>query len=487
MRRARHVAEALILAILLLGLYVQTNTGAPDNGDFSRAMTLYTSGPVGFAANWPAPGTADWDRRFFKYWLPYWQLDLPLSAAMYGSADLLWLPGVLLNYLLVSRDTLYLGNVAILPKIALICLLLLVFKWVEDSDLDESEKTVAVLASCVPLSLVFISTNYIVYFSSFYFETASFIFLLAFLASLVHLDKHRSARHAYVLSLLCLAGLVTAKPSNVYWVALGLFFVLPALWLRRKRARYAVLFVVLALVLALATMRLSQYPRHTVDATHQNSVFFGLLTLSTRVPEQLAALRMPESRECIGQNAFTPIGSACVQAYAARLHLADRAQIMLREPAIAPRMMAFLLNSMQETHIWSNVHPAARTPAAGNAVDIWSDIKSRLFPRGARLALTLIAYLALILWNVRGLGFRREIALIGLVCVTAIPIDMAIAFLGDGRQEIVKHLLLSNFMFDIATIVVTTLLALHLLAVANGRFRPRQAPLDQESSLKKGA
>ena len=47
---------------------------------------------------------------------------------------------------------------------------------------------------------------------------------------------------------------------------------------------------------------------------------------------------------------------------------------------------------------------------------------------------------------------KQDLALIGLMSTVACFVDMIIAILGDGIVELVRHLFLSNLLFDVALI-----------------------------------
>lgn len=104
MQSLTRIVQALLLLALALAFYAQTDTGYADNGDYARAMTRFVTGPVGIAQNWPDPvkEPAMWSQRFFRYWIPYWNLNpqgIDLSstgASANSSAMVLWLLGVLL-------------------------------------------------------------------------------------------------------------------------------------------------------------------------------------------------------------------------------------------------------------------------------------------------------------------------------------------------------------------------------------------------------
>jgi hypothetical protein len=63
--------------------------------------------------------------------------------------------------------------------------------------------------------------------------------------------------------------------------------------------------------------------------------------------------------------------------------------------------------------------------------------------------------------TLRASGMLRELALIGLLTTLAVIIDMYVAMFGDGIATLVRHLYLTNILFDIATIAALNIVVLH--------------------------
>ena len=94
MKTLRYVIALCALSFVSAGIWLQSDIGLADNGDFTRGARWFTSGPVGFAENVPATGTDAYQKRFFRYWLPAWKLEFSPRFWMRSSAQLLWLPGI---------------------------------------------------------------------------------------------------------------------------------------------------------------------------------------------------------------------------------------------------------------------------------------------------------------------------------------------------------------------------------------------------------
>jgi len=82
----------------------------------------------------------------------------------------------------------------------------------------------------------------------------------------------------------------------------------------------------------------------------------------------------------------------------------------------------------------------------------WAILKFKFFPKGYSLFVILIVFALWFTANLKRAGIFRDLALVGLLSTIASLTDMTIAIFGDGKHEIVKHLFLSNVLFDIALI-----------------------------------
>jgi len=228
--------ECALLVVVAAGLLLQVEVGKADNGDFTRLMACFSSGPVGQEPNWPLPGSEQWRRRFFHYWIPAWKLDFPGCLGIWSSAMLLWLPGILFTHLVISSSTLWLPVVAVFPKLILVGVLWPTFRWIETSELTPAAKHVLALTLGLPSAAILVAPEYAAYLHSFYQESGSYVFLLAFLAALVLAARMRRrglARLACILTLLLLGG---ARAANIYWLPVGALMAAP--WLAAASGRW---------------------------------------------------------------------------------------------------------------------------------------------------------------------------------------------------------------------------------------------------------
>ena len=446
----------------VVAMYLQQDVGLADNGDFTRSMQWITSGPVGIEPNWPDPGTEAWSKRFFNYWIPYWNLEwntrIPTTSAI-----LLWFPGALLNYYLYSPAILYLPSLSLFPKLLLFGALLLLLKWTR---LQARHRTFFVFGLGVPLTLLVTSTEYVAYLNSFYQESASFVFLFLFLASIVVL-RQRPRRLNLLLSLALLLFLTTSKASNVYW-PLMLIPLVYLVWTRHRNATQHTKLMVGAastLVLMFALASLLVIRRGSTRSYPYHSLFIGVLTFSETPSEHLRRLGIEDGMQCIGSSSFSSIGRECLARYQEQMTFRNTLKVIYREPPVLSRSLEYALDNMQDVSLdYLGKYPLGdpRTQVlplidGGRSdewplLNLWVSLKQGLFPTGYTLAVILLVFAGWFMFSLTQTSLPQDLAIVGLVSTFACGVDMTVAILGDGKQELVKHLFLSNLLFDIAAI-----------------------------------
>lgn len=459
----------------------QMNLGLADNGDFTRSMWYFTNGPAIIKQNLPETETIDWHRRFFSNWIPDWKFQwnwmLPST-----SSYILWIPGVVANYLFYSRDILHLPVVSLFPKIILLgvlgWVLILILKYMKPPLLF-------IFTFGFPLTLLLSTSDYLVYFNSFYQESASFVFLFLFLLLILHL--HSSLRiSTLILCILSLILLITAKQSNIYWTVISAPFII-FIWSKRKSSSFLkkiLLTSLLIISIVLISVLITGTGKEKVNKFH--SLFYGALTFSDKPSFHLQKLNMGDAVNCVGTKAFFDPGKGCFQKYYSQMNFTNTIQVIVREPQVAGKLFRHVINRFQdisldylchhtnydlrerswmnwrlrfyleENRSFVNSDKSART-------NLWSIIKYNYFPRGTLLALTLILFLAWFVFLFGRNGIIVRFAFIGTLSTLACLTDMIVAILGDGKYELIKHLFLSNVLFDISAILFVNSLLIFII------------------------
>ena len=263
----------------------------------------------------------------------------------------------------VSRTVLYTVAVSLASKLLLLLFLILFFRWVTRSDLSPAQKTALCAAGGAALALLFVNTEYLAFLNSFYFESASYIFLFAFMAALVVLWRRGPSRLTNALCLAALLLLAISRPGAVYWLAFGLLFVFglrPLLTSRRHTLAYLALVVILSPLVFLFT----KYPQPNYEsgpAYHQ--MFLGVLTYSRNPSQRLRELGMSGGEACIGVTPYTAPGDQCLATYRSKLTLGNALSVIAREPAILARMTEDVADQMQLPTVQGLVRRAIDAPA----------------------------------------------------------------------------------------------------------------------------
>jgi hypothetical protein len=453
-----------------------------DNGDFPRAYVFITSGPV----KNEFPPAYD----YTPYWKLEWHLPslLTPTTSYLSSTTLLWLPGILLNYIFVSTDILATTSLSFFPKILLFFFLVLCLKWM---DSDPKYSTILYFFVGIPLVFIFTNTSYIAYLNSFYQETGSFIFLIALIVTMIAFMKFTTYRNL-AFSILVVVLLGTSKQSNVYWAAVSLPFIFYVWQVKRKIPfTRTLLFIGSAVtIITLVTVRLSN--RDFAALNEYNSLFLGALRFSTNPQKQLRELGVPKAENCIGVSPFLlPKGAKCFEEYK-ELSFYETVRLFYKEPLIVPREIKFAALQMQDITIdylakYSREDPRFpvmdRTganrrlfaPYENSPFNLWAAIKFRYFPTGYLLFISLLAFFLLF-----GAGLRheselgRQISIMGLLTTCATMIDMSLTMIAGGVIELIKHLFLANLLFDISLILFLGLLSMLAIDSMRGYLQKKQ-------------
>jgi hypothetical protein len=466
LERARFLIEVALVAFLFAGLFLSFGIGAADNGDYTRAMGWLTSGPATIEPNWPVRGSDAFRRRFGTFWIPYWKLDWPLDPGVLSSTIVLWFPGAVLNWLFYSRKILYLPFLSIVPRLCLTLLYVAVLRWSGWRTSGRAARWVATIGVGVPLALLFMAVDYVYYFSSFYRDTGTIVFLLAFLVSLVMLDANRHERTALLLSALSLTLLATAKITNVYWPVVAFPFLLLSRGGRRHVAAVTGVFL-LSGTLALAVFSRAELPQ-VRDYQAYSSLYTGLLAFSSRPAEHLTRLGLQETTDFVGKVCYLPETSQWLDSHPKRLSIHMTFDVLLHEPTAFLRELSFAARAMQDTapRVGVRAEGDPTPPTRRSFQQLWCLLKTRTFPRGGALFAALGVFAAVFVLGLRASMPLRQLSLVGLFATVGILVEMSVTLLGGGTPDMARHLVIANFLFDLAVIAFCTTCVLRVVRLA---------------------
>jgi len=458
--------QAGLVTWLVMSFVVQMNIGMADNGDYIRFMGTITSGPVGLES-WVAASSPTYLDRYFSYWLPYWRLDWPLQWSP-TAVVLLWLPGALLNAAAYSRDVLWLPLLGLPIKLALLGLVLLLFVWIERR--APRQRLLLTLALAGPLVLALSTTDFVALINTFYREAGSMVYLLLFLASVLYLNGRPASRARWWLCLGAAALLTLAKASNIYWPLIAVPFLM---WRSASRFTWPGLLgraaagAALIAVLVLGNQKLLADSTNLV--TSYDNFFNSALLVSRHPADHLQRLGMPEALPCIGLSVYAGFGHDCYLRYQDRMRLSNSLSVMFFEPMVVVYQFQLGLDNLaDQSYEWHGIYSAS-DPRAGTAptiagpvdqrywgersnlpLNFWSWLRFHAFPHGWPAAAALVLFAALAWVGSRQAGPSRDLALVCLIAVVACVCDIQVQVVGDGTQDLIRHLFLSNMLFDLA-------------------------------------
>jgi hypothetical protein len=477
-RRCDRTLDALTAVVLLavvLGQAASLSTGRADNGDFTRACLPYADRPVGFATSWPAIGTADWDRRFFRFWLPVWvrSSDPEAAYAKPTSGHLLWAPGATLADLLD-------GSVVDLRILSVPARAVVVTSYLLLIALARRARSLVCLTGVLAFVAVTSDLAYASFLNSFYEDGASLAFACVVVLALgCFVAGHMTAfgiAFPVAATLLTTAragnaaiGLVSAAFYVVAWRAYG----------GRRRSGWTAAggAAVLVAASAVSVLHVGRYPS-TLPVNQYHALFKGALTFSARPQEHLDALGFPdESRQLIGQHAFGDRASAFATDHGAQLTFGSVARTVIREPSIALRAAWYTLGRLEDVRLadLGMLPPDGELPRGASAFLLVSRAKLRLHDAPALVAMLLLSLAAALIVLARRESSRR-IAAAGAYLYLAFLGSAAVAIVGDGRHEIEKHLFVANLLLDLSLIAAAIGVAMDTSRARTPRGRGAAPP-----------
>ena len=467
------VLGSLLLSVWFVAvLWVQNDISLADNGDFVRATRLFTVTPVGFSDTLPMEGSPEYLHRYYlawhKSWIVGWSRSIPSTAAI-----VLWLPGIAANLALISTTTLSLPIVLAFPKILLLALLIFLLM----RSFRHRHRVTILAAVAFPLVMMLTSSDYVAYMNSFYQEGPTLVFLLVVLGALVWLRSHPTVNRS-ALALLATILLGATKPGNLYWVlgivpVIGIIFFVRTKAFSRTRALLAssLFAILLTLCLLVAVMAGSKSVR-MVNPYH--ALFMGVLQNSIDPAQRLQDIGFdPADTSAIGLSAFSPAGNSTFLKYKERVSYGKVFDVVLREPGSALRMIVHTLDQLQDLSLEylghyeiddprSTEEEVDRTKASSRvrtwntdlgsrALNAWSLMKYRVLPTGVTAILSMILFGGWFFSTRLSDGLRGDLALTGLLTSTGFFVNTVVS-VADGNHELIKHLFLSNALYDLSLI-----------------------------------
>jgi hypothetical protein len=262
--------------------------------------------------------------------------------------------------------------------------------------------------------------------------------------------------------------LTSTKMSNVYWPIIASPFMLSFYKFQKKIKPIFLCLIYLCFNITLISTSylITKSPTSININNSFNRLFFGALSFSDEPDKRLSELNLSDLKDCIGVIPYSALGNICVDRYSNRISIFHVPRVLFKEPLIVFHLFKYSCDKMQIISLnylgkFSINDPNKDNLTRFSVLNIWSTIKAKYFPRSVWLMVTLIMYVSFF-----GLHIIKNhlpnLAKIGFLTSIATITDMLIAILGDGKADIIKHLFLSNILFDISTIIFISLLVIIL-------------------------
>src|SRR5688500_9033294 len=470
-RRRLTRGELIYLAaaafVLIWQLFVPPYVGLADNGDFERMMGRFGIGH--------RQETAE---RFFQYFVRIYDVreSLRHDRPLLTSEDVFMRLAIPVNRMVFGSRIFDLRSLALVHAAALLGLLgalaVVSLPW-----------TPAVRWTVLALSLVaFADTASVAYFSSFFAEPASILFLLATLIAAIALKRRPSASRI-LMFVLAGGGFVLAKPQNV----LG-GIILAALCVRlamvaASRFRWWAIAGAIAF-LAVTWIALTSTPRYMREWTYEVAVFWEILGHSPDPARDLQALDLdPALVRYAGLHVWSP-GAPSIYDPKFRSSFLDRmsfrriARFYLTHPkrawALFDRVAGQALVGRPPL---GNYEQSTGVPprTLSHKFDLYSRVKVFLLPERAwSLALFFFIYSAALLatglrTSDREARWIHEILLGVVIMATS---QFLIVAMTQGDIAATKHLLLFRTLVDVL-IISAAAAAASLAAMRNTMLQGR--------------
>jgi hypothetical protein len=468
-----HIVLGLLLSIIMAFLFIaERRVGIADNGDFTRVANIFVDRPQNMPLNWPDSSSELFKERFFSYFIPQWHISVhPHRPA--STAQFLWIPGIMLNYVIKSTSVLNLWIMSIPPRLMIIAGLWLLLGWIRKAAANPLQLyTVSILLGTAYV-LVFTTVDYASIFNSFCQESASIFFLITTIACVFYVQGSPTSRLSMGLLIVSCLALSGAKSSLLYmplvWIPLS------ALIVRKKNPwkRLAASFAVGALCCAAGFIM--TYRTDLILVNGFNGIFDGTLTFSHFPQKQLASIGLQDGRDLIGHHGHSPEGASYLKTHEKQVGLGKDIVLFLHEPFLPLRMLNFAAAQMQDISLaylgkrargdplWraplaisQNRDCRQWVPPAPVSLNIWSALKFRYFPTGTLFFVFLGAFCAIAVYIIAKTqeNLPRVLSFIALACAICCCMDLFIAIAGNGRFELVKHLLVTNLLFDLSFVTL---------------------------------
>lgn len=447
------VVATCVLYLAIASLFSAT-IGRADQGDWIRCFGPYVSKPFGFDKNRPDVSSPQHDDRFFKYWIPFWNIGEEKGADFSkSSTHLLLAPGFELNKLFFSDNILDIRFISIVSRVVTFTIFMF-FLYL----FGKYNRPNAILFVIVGITFIFSDLYYTSYFNTFYQESGSFTYAALSVCSLFILMTGHVGL-TILTFVLANALLITAKTQHI-----GIFvscvitlIILLSLYKKYSFKVKLMLFVMSILILAgssVYTFKMSS-GSYIMKCNAYHRLFRGVLEVSDKPVQILKCIGLnPDDAKYIGTS---PWNTKTVNFfYKNDFPFSDFAAAVYSDPVVIPRLIyvAFKnmnrIDSMSGFAVREKMNQSIEPPIG---FSVLSHVKQQYGPRGWILILVDIVFFII---GTMFLFIKKLIVYALLIYYSLFShfMELTVVVFGDGRAAIDKHLYLANVLFDYSAIFV---------------------------------
>ena len=454
------VILAVLIAAFILAfqLLIEPITGVADNGDFHRVTH-----PLGLYS------TSDsYEDRYFNYLERYWQFGPHESRGFFSSQQVLILLGLGLNSLVMKSaffDIVSMGLVhsfLLLPAIALLTFTLI--------------NRLGKFRGLIILALIFIiflDSGYITYFNTFYSEAIailSLFYLATASITLLNQELPKRARVSLLIIFYLFALLFITSKNQFALLAPFLAWIgyrLGVSVLKAQESRWIIALSV-TLLASMSVYFILGVPKQYAQFNRFNSVFSGILVSSPDPHTDLVEMGIDPKFATLAGKDYWEVDPDFILSEDFQIAFFDKVTFFdifkqyLRHPEYFADQ---ILRAVQSSVFLASDELGHYEKTAGfppithsHKFNLWSNLRSnQIF---GSVPLTAIFYL-LNLLAVAVKRFRIDKTQVNFIeteihlcLLLASLIIFFAALMGDGQNEIIKHLLLFNFLRDVCLIIL---------------------------------
>lgn len=278
------------------------------------------------------------------------------------------------------------------------------------------------------------------FLNSFYFETASLIYTLLLVVTILYQDNKNITKKYYILIFIILTLLTTAKVSNIYFPIITIPFICSFKNISKAPFRFLFKITIFIFIPIFLSLYLTHHPYFkSVNGYH--SMFMGTLTFSKNPEFHLQKFGISDGLNYIGKHAYSESSVEFIKKYSNVISHKNSYAIILKEPHILLQMMKHGAENMQNISLEYLGKQTYTNPGKVKEpyFNLWTKIKNSFFPKGYLFFAVIFIFLA-VFFTILKVKIKsiEPLIKIGLISVFGIFFDMFIAIFGDGKFELKK-------------------------------------------------